>query len=212
MCRAPSTIGSPLPRAPPHHPLSRLDDRGLMRPDLPARAGSTQRPRARPAVRLVRTNCGRRPFRRWCWDLGHAGQGRAAPALRGPDLCRDRHTGWRGRRRTFGERVRYFYRENDGTAGIGARWQSINESKGDWIALLDHDDRWLPAKLERQREAVKTFPETGVVLQSFATSMTTATHWTQPVRRPLPAKRDNTIHTMRCTICYVPIHTVRRRP
>lgn len=69
--------------------------------------------------------------------------------------------------RSFGERVRYFYRENDGTAGIGARWQSINESRGDWIALLDHDDRWLPAKLERQCEAVKTFPETGVVFTKF---------------------------------------------
>jgi glycosyltransferase involved in cell wall biosynthesis len=69
--------------------------------------------------------------------------------------------------RSFGERVRYFYRENDGTAGIGARWQSINESKGDWIALLDHDDRWLPKKLERQYEAVKTFPGTGVVFTKF---------------------------------------------
>jgi glycosyltransferase involved in cell wall biosynthesis len=69
--------------------------------------------------------------------------------------------------RSFGERVRYFYRENDGTAGIGARWQSINESKGDWIALLDHDDRWLPAKLERQCEAVRTFPEAGVVFTKF---------------------------------------------
>ena len=69
--------------------------------------------------------------------------------------------------RSFGERVRYFYRENDGTAGIGARWQSINEAKGDWIAVLDHDDRWLPRKLERQCEAVKTFPETGVVFTKY---------------------------------------------
>jgi len=68
---------------------------------------------------------------------------------------------------SFGDRLRYFYRENDGTAGIGARWQSINEARGDWIALLDHDDRWLPAKLERQAAAVKDFPESGVVFTRY---------------------------------------------
>jgi glycosyltransferase involved in cell wall biosynthesis len=68
---------------------------------------------------------------------------------------------------SFGDRVRYFYRENDGTAGIGARWQSINEARGDWIGLLDHDDLWLPAKLERQAAAVAAFPDSGVVFTRF---------------------------------------------
>jgi glycosyltransferase involved in cell wall biosynthesis len=68
---------------------------------------------------------------------------------------------------SFGDRLRYFYRENDGTAGIGARWQSINEARGDWIALLDHDDLWLPAKLERQEAAVEKFPASGVVFTRF---------------------------------------------
>src|SRR6185369_6334276 len=68
---------------------------------------------------------------------------------------------------SFGERVRYFYRENDGTAGIGARWQSINEATGDWIGLLDHDDLWLPTKLERQAAAVEAFPGSGVVFTRF---------------------------------------------
>jgi len=44
---------------------------------------------------------------------------------------------------------------NDGTAGIGARWKSIQEARGDWIALLDHDDRWLPTKLQHQIEALE---------------------------------------------------------
>lgn len=68
---------------------------------------------------------------------------------------------------SFGSRLKYFYRQNDGTAGIGARWQSINEAQGDWIALLDHDDLWLPAKLERQAAAVEKFPESGVVFTRF---------------------------------------------
>lgn len=68
---------------------------------------------------------------------------------------------------SFGHKVRYFYRENDGTAGIGARWQSINEARGEWIGLLDHDDLWRPAKLERQTAAVETFPNSGVVFTRY---------------------------------------------
>lgn len=69
----------------------------------------------------------------------------------------------------FGERIRYFYQQNDGTAGISARWRSIQESRGDWIALLDHDDRWLPAKLEKQVEALKKFPDSGVIFTRYRT-------------------------------------------
>ena len=68
---------------------------------------------------------------------------------------------------SFGRRLRYFYRENDGSAGVGARWQSINEAQGDWIALLDHDDRWLPDKLERQASALNEYPESGVVFTRY---------------------------------------------
>ena len=68
---------------------------------------------------------------------------------------------------SFGERVRYIYQENDGTAGIGARWKSIMVARGDWIALLDHDDRWLPTKLERQVEALTEFPDSGVVFTRY---------------------------------------------
>lgn len=68
---------------------------------------------------------------------------------------------------SFGGRVRYIYQENDGTAGIGARWKSIQESRGDWIALLDHDDRWLPTKLQRQIEALGQFPDSGVIFTRY---------------------------------------------
>ena len=69
----------------------------------------------------------------------------------------------------FGDRVRYFYQQNDGTAGIGARWKSIQESRGDWIALLDHDDLWLPEKLEKQVAALGKFPDSGVVFTKYRT-------------------------------------------
>jgi glycosyltransferase involved in cell wall biosynthesis len=68
---------------------------------------------------------------------------------------------------SFGGRVRYLYQENDGTAGIGARWKSIQEARGDWIALLDHDDRWLPTRLQRQIEALGQWPGSGVIFTRY---------------------------------------------
>jgi glycosyltransferase involved in cell wall biosynthesis len=41
-------------------------------------------------------------------------------------------------------------------AGLGgARSAGIDAARGAWIALLDDDDQWLPAKLERQLEAAR---------------------------------------------------------
>jgi len=33
---------------------------------------------------------------------------------------------------------------------VSVRARAINEARGDWMALLDHDDLWLPEKMERQ--------------------------------------------------------------
>jgi glycosyltransferase involved in cell wall biosynthesis len=49
--------------------------------------------------------------------------------------------------------VRYVYQKN---AGLSAtRNKGIAESTGDWIALLDADDYWLPQKLELQAAAIR---------------------------------------------------------
>lgn len=47
------------------------------------------------------------------------------------------------------ERIRYFLSRERTLLGH-ARQQAMGEAKGDWIAFLDQDDVWLPAKLERQ--------------------------------------------------------------
>lgn len=47
-------------------------------------------------------------------------------------------------------RIRYVYQRNDGTRGIGARNQALMMARGEWVAPLDQDDRWLPTKIERQ--------------------------------------------------------------
>ena len=59
--------------------------------------------------------------------------------------------------------VNYIYQDNDGTIGAGARIKAIREAKGEWIALLDQDDLWLPTKIERQIEVVRKQPGLGAV-------------------------------------------------
>lgn len=45
-------------------------------------------------------------------------------------------------------RVKYFYQDNAGVAN--ARNKGVQNSQGEFIAFLDHDDIWLPEKIERQ--------------------------------------------------------------
>ncbi|PQV63691.1 Glycosyl transferase family 2 [Abditibacterium utsteinense] len=48
----------------------------------------------------------------------------------------------------YGDRVRYVYKENGGTPS--ARNVGMSYAKGELVSLLDHDDRWLPTKIEKQ--------------------------------------------------------------
>jgi len=48
--------------------------------------------------------------------------------------------------------VRYYKQNNQGVSA--ARNKGLAVAQGDWIALLDSDDQWLPAKLDRQLLAI----------------------------------------------------------
>lgn len=58
-------------------------------------------------------------------------------------------------------RVRYIYQKNAGVSA--ARNHGFRESRGEFIALLDSDDAWLPWKLEAEVSVLRQFPEIGMV-------------------------------------------------
>jgi glycosyltransferase involved in cell wall biosynthesis len=65
----------------------------------------------------------------------------------------------------IGGQLRYVYQENRGLAA--ARNAGIKVATGDWIALLDDDDVWLPDKTRKQEEAIRSYPHAALVYSSF---------------------------------------------
>ena len=57
----------------------------------------------------------------------------------------------------FGPPVRCIRQENQGVSGASNR--GIKEAKGDYIALLDSDDEWLPHHLENARNFLEGHPD-----------------------------------------------------
>ena len=53
--------------------------------------------------------------------------------------------------------ARYIYQQNRGVSS--ARNTGIQAASGDWIALLDSDDRWQPDKLEQQCDHLRARPD-----------------------------------------------------
>jgi glycosyltransferase involved in cell wall biosynthesis len=58
---------------------------------------------------------------------------------------------------SYGNRITYLYQENHGVSH--ARNTGIRASSGDFVALLDSDDAWMPEKLERQLAAMASQPD-----------------------------------------------------
>ncbi len=65
---------------------------------------------------------------------------------------------------SYGSPVRVIRQENQGESV--ARNRGMDEARGDWVALLDADDRWLPNKLERQVAALSQATEDVVCVYS----------------------------------------------
>jgi glycosyltransferase involved in cell wall biosynthesis len=67
----------------------------------------------------------------------------------------------RGVVRSFGGRVRLIAKPNGGQAS--AFNVGLREARAEWVALLDGDDWWAPAKLSRLAEFVDSHPDVGVI-------------------------------------------------
>lgn len=59
----------------------------------------------------------------------------------------------------YGDAIRVVHQANGGMSS--ARNAGIRESQGEFIAFLDADDWWLPTKLNRQVDLMRTRPELG---------------------------------------------------
>src|ERR1700758_2803042 len=64
------------------------------------------------------------------------------------------------RLRRFGNAIRYLYKSNGGQAS--AFNYGFANAHGEFVALLDADDVWLPEKLSRLSEVFERNPDTGM--------------------------------------------------
>lgn len=62
----------------------------------------------------------------------------------------------------YGSKIKYYFKENGGVSS--ARNLGIAVSSGSLIAFLDSDDEWLPDKLEKQVDFLKSNPDLGMVI------------------------------------------------
>jgi glycosyltransferase involved in cell wall biosynthesis len=60
-----------------------------------------------------------------------------------------------------GYRITYHYQDNKGLAF--SRNKALELSKAEYVAFIDHDDIWMPEKLQKQMALLKMRPELGLV-------------------------------------------------
>lgn len=93
----------------------------------------------------------------------------------------------------YPQKVRYFEHECHQNRGVCAsRNLGIHNSKGEYIAILDADDVWLPHKLELQVSILDSHPEVGMVYGSTQ-------YWSSWTGKPEDSAKD-----------FVPPHAVQQ--
>lgn len=65
----------------------------------------------------------------------------------------------------YGGRVRYFYQDNAGA--VRARLNGLHQALGQYIAIIDADDIWMPEKLTIEVDVLDKNPETDLVFTDF---------------------------------------------
>lgn len=66
------------------------------------------------------------------------------------------------------DQMQVFTHEDRANRGIVTTyWEAIARSQGDYVAFLEHDDRWSPGYLEKKVEVMQRHPEVGVVFSPY---------------------------------------------
>ena len=87
--------------------------------------------------------------------------------------------------KSYGEKLRYF--RNDQTIPLGAaRNAALCNARGDLIAFLDTDDRWLPDKLAWQVAIFSESPQADFVYSNYYTLQASTGRTTLGLLRPQP--------------------------
>jgi glycosyltransferase involved in cell wall biosynthesis len=78
------------------------------------------------------------------------------------------------RLKAYGGRIRYFRQANGGVSR--ARNAALAKTRGEFVAFLDSDDRWLPWKIELQVAALRARPEAGLTWTDMTAVALDGTH------------------------------------
>lgn len=70
---------------------------------------------------------------------------------------------------SYADRIRVIQQPNGGPSA--ARNTGIQAASGQWVALLDSDDLWLPGKLKNDLDHFRRFPEADVVISDATKSI-----------------------------------------
>jgi len=65
----------------------------------------------------------------------------------------------------YANRIRFFYKDNGGPNT--ARLLGLRKAHGEYIALIDDDDIWVPDKLQKQVEFLDAYPELDLIFSDF---------------------------------------------
>jgi glycosyltransferase involved in cell wall biosynthesis len=100
----------------------------------------------------------------------------------------------------YGDAIVTVTQENRGLAS--ARNSGIRTARGTYVALLDGDDLWLPARIERLVEKIESDPDFGIVTSEMymidEDVLTERRLYAQQRKRPFPIEKDRQIAEIAC--------------